>query len=262
MFDIHSHIIPRFDDGVTSEEAAIELLSREAEGGTMAIFATPHVESARDLDASPIILEKVEEVRRLVAEAGIAIEVYSGAELYPSMGIVEALAAGKPITLAGRGKHVLVDLPMGTFPMDFDQVLYEIQSFGVTPILAHPERVGPFQNAPDKLREYVDRGIPCQINSRSLTGRYGKRAQELGFYFLKRRWAHFLASDAHAPGQQPILRAGMDTLEGKIDGDYLRMITVTSGKCVAEGRDLPPLPATPVEEPKRTWIGRLLARNV
>lgn len=264
MVDIHSHIIPRIDDGVQSEEAAIELISREGSGGTRTIIATPHVQSDKDITDSPQIPQRLDALRELLRQSNVNVEVVPGAELYPSKGILRGLDEGLPVTLAGKGKHVLVDLPMSFFPMDMDEILFEIQSRGVTPILAHPERSGPFQENPKRLEEYVRRGVACQVNARSLRGKYGPRAEECAFMFLNARLAHFLASDAHAPRPQPILAAAKEDLGDEIDEAYWTLLTVTSGACVLNGETLPTLPEAPIRErkteTKKGWLQRILKR--
>jgi len=262
MIDIHSHIIPRIDDGVQSEEQAIELIRREGEGGTLTIVATPHVQSDRDLQESQQIVDRLNALREVLDHAGVNVHVVPGAELYPAMGIVKALDEDRPITLAGMKRHVLVDLPMSFFPMDMDNILFEIQSRGVTPILAHPERSGPFQEKPERLFEYVSRGISCQINARSLRGKYGPRAEECAIMFLQQRLAHFIASDAHAPRPQPILAGAREDIGDDIDDEYWTLLTELSGQCVLKGETLPALPpAPPMREKKKGGLfNRLFGR--
>lgn len=258
MIDIHSHIIPRIDDGVQSEEAAIELIRREGEGGTRTIIATPHVQSDRDLKDSQQIVDRLDALREVLREANVNVNVVPGAELYPSMGIVKALDEKRPITLAGKNRHVLVDLPMSFFPMDMDEILFEIQSRGITPILAHPERAGPFQEKPERLQAYVSRGVCCQVNARSLRGKYGPRAEECAVMFLRQRLAHFIASDAHAPRPEPILHSAREDIGDDIDDAYWTLLTVTSGQCVLDGEALPALPPAPeFKEKKKGFFGRL-----
>lgn len=263
MIDIHSHIIPKIDDGVQSDEAAVELITREYEGGTRTMVATPHVQTDHELKNSAQIVERLNTLREVLKQQGVLMNVVQGAELYPMFGILSALDAGLPVTVAGKGKHVLVDLPMGYLPMDMDQLLFEIQSRGITPILAHPERCGTFQESPDKLEPYIERGICCQINARSLKGKYGPRAGECAVMFLRRRLAHFIASDAHAPRPEPILAAARADAGHWIDDAYWRLLTVESGTCLLEGQPLPPLPAAPAEAPapekmkKKGLLGRL-----
>lgn len=262
MVDIHSHIIPAIDDGVQSLEESLELIRYEVAGGTKAFVATPHVYNDQELADSPQIIERLALLREEVAKAGIDVTLHSGAEVYPSMSIATAIDQGRPITVNNLKKHVLVDLPMGSLPMDFDQILFEIQTRGVTPIIAHPERNAVFQHDPKKLAEYVERGIALQVNAGSLKGKYGQAAIGISKYILKKHWAHFLASDAHKPKEVGILREGVDRLADKLPASYITFLTVTCGQCIAEGRTLPPLPQPPKEpEEKKGFFGRMFGKK-
>jgi protein-tyrosine phosphatase len=258
MVDIHCHIIPGIDDGAQSLDESLSLIRMERDGGTRTMVATPHVYTDQELLDSDQIPERLHALRLEVERAGIDIELVPGAEVYPSMGIAKALDMGKPITVNGHRKHMLVDLPMGALPMDFDTILFEIQARGITPILAHPERNAVFQHEPKKLIEYIERGIALQVDAGSLKGKYGQEAIGIANYILKKHWAHFLASDAHKVRPKPMLQEGVSRLSEKLSSDYLQLLTKESGRCVVEGRPLPQLPTVREDpEPKKGFLSRL-----
>lgn len=261
MIDIHCHILPGVDDGAKNLEEAVALVAAEAAGGTRTFIATPHVIERRDFDRFEEFDARLEDLRKALAHAGISAEIFPGGEIYPTPHMITALTEGRPVTLARKGKHMLVDLPMGPLPNDFDSLLYEIQVRGVTPIIAHPERAAPFQNDPDILWPYLDRGMACQVNAASIAGKYGPRAAEVAMLFLKRRWPHFLGSDAHRPSRRPILASSVEALRAGFDDPYLDLLTVGSAECVLAGQPLPPRPSAPPEsEGRKGWISRLFKR--
>jgi protein-tyrosine phosphatase len=263
LFDIHCHIIPAIDDGVQSIEEALELIRKEVEGGTRGFVATPHVYSEQDLRDSQQIVDKTAALRETVAAEGIEVEIHQGAEVYPAWNVIKAVDDGMPITAGGHRKHILIDLPMGPLPMDFSQLLFELRARSLTPIIAHPERCASFQRTPELLKEFLDNGSVCQINAGSTRGKHGERAQEVAFFYLERHWPHFLASDAHKARPDPILGKVVSRLSSRLDAEYLKIISETSGRCIAHGEDLPTLPKpTHVPEPKKTgWIERLRNRG-
>jgi protein-tyrosine phosphatase len=261
VIDIHCHIIPGVDDGVPTVDEAIALIRKEVNGGTEAFIATPHFIDRRDYDRLKNIHELVAQLTQAVTEAGIRVEIYQGGEIYPTMAAVKAYDAGTPMTLAGKQKHMLVDLPMGTLPNDFDLILYELQVRGISPILAHPERNGHFQDKLSHLREYLDRGIACQVNAGSLAGKYGTRAGEVARIILRRRWAHFLSSDAHRAGGSAIMGSARAALKKELDDSYLDIITQGSAEAVIRGDTLPQLPEAPPEPEAKGWLSSIFRKK-
>lgn len=260
MIDIHCHIIPGVDDGVPTVEEAIALILKETSGGTEAFIATPHFIDRRDYDRLKNIEQLVGDLVQAVTAEGIRVEIYQGGEIYPSMSIFRALDTGTPMTLAGKGKHMLIDLPMGALPNDFDSILYEIQVRGIVPILAHPERNGQFQENLGLLAQYLERGIACQVNAGSFRGRYGPRANEVVKVIVRRHWAHFLSSDAHRVGGSPILGTAYASLRGELEDEYLEILTHGSAEAVIRGEPLPELPPAKPEPPAKGWFSKLMRK--
>lgn len=260
MIDIHCHIIPGVDDGVPTIEEALRLIRREVEGGTDVFIATPHFVDSADFKKLEDIADQTRMLSEAVSNAGIKAQIYPGGEIYPSHLAIDAINAGQQLTLAGKGRHMLVDLPMTSLPRDFDQILFEIQSKNIVPILAHPERCGVFQERPELLESYIERGIACQVNARSLVGKYGPRAVEVAWIILRRRWAHFLASDAHRASKLPILGTARMILANELGETYVELITRQSADCVVRGVDLPERPVVEVKEREHKWFTRLLGR--
>lgn len=261
MIDIHCHILPSFDDGVRTMEEAVALIGMEVSGGTKAFISTPHIIDKLDYDRIAELPDRLEAVRQAVKEAGIDVVLYQGGEIYPTANMLKAVDEGKAVTMGGKGKHMLVDLPMGALPNDFDYLLYELKLRGVTPVLAHPERVGPFQQNPDAIREYIDKGIMIQVNTGSIAGKYGPRAVEVGLMYIRQHLAQFLASDSHRPGRRPGLGTCVEALSKEISADYLQLLTVGSPEAVLAGRELPERPpAPPAPKNKGGFFGRLFKR--
>jgi protein-tyrosine phosphatase len=259
MVDIHCHILPAFDDGVRTMDEASFLIQTEVSGGTKTFVATPHVIDKRDFDRLDELPGRIDALREALSRDGVKADIVQGGEIYPTSAMLTAFDAGRPVTVAGLGRHMLVDLPLTALPHDFESLLYELQVRGVTPILAHPERVATFQREPDLLLDHLENGIVCQVNAGSLSGRYGPRAKEVANYILRRRWANFLASDAHRPPRKPILGECVKLLRPELGVDYVEFLTVTCPTCLLTGADLPPRPTPPPVS--RSLLSRLFGRK-
>lgn len=239
MIDIHSHILPAVDDGAQSVEDSIAIGRQEAEGGTTVIFATPHMYNAVDIPRAPGFVELVLKLREEFEKQNVPISVLQGAEVFPMMQIIQAIEDDVPITLGGKRKHILLDLPFGQWPMILGELTFELLTEGITPILAHPERTGPVQESIDVLLPYLEKGVLCQVNAGSILGRFGPMAQRRAHQILDRQWAQFLASDVHRPsGKGPSLKAAKDLLSDLPEA-YVEDITVNNPRHIVEGTSVP-----------------------
>jgi len=156
------------------------------------------------------------------------------------MEILDALKQKAPITLAGKGRHILLDLPLGQWPMIMENLTFELMTRGITPILAHPERTGPVQQSLDFIVPYLERGVLFQVNTGSLTGKYGPQAKIRAREILSKGWAHFLASDMHRASTRGPYLQGARNLLSELTADYLDEITERNPACVLAGKGLPP----------------------
>src|SRR5437588_11796317 len=76
LVDLHSHVLPRVDDGARDDEEALRMLRIAQEDGIATIAATPH---AHHFPAG-LIPERVERLNQLAADAGLTIRVVPGSE--------------------------------------------------------------------------------------------------------------------------------------------------------------------------------------
>ncbi|MEZ0325972.1 MAG: tyrosine-protein phosphatase [Fimbriimonas sp.] len=256
MIDIHCHILPGIDDGAQNLEEAIGIIRAEVEGGTRTFVATPHFIEKVDYNRIGKLPELIALVEEELKKEGIEAEIVQGGEIYPAPAMLRGLDEGLPLTVGGKGKHMLVDLPLSSFPNDIDSLLYELQIRGIAPILAHPERAAFIVQDPERIQRFMEKGVVFQVNAGSLFGRYGPQAKDFAEKILKKRWVHFLSSDSHKPPRAPIMARAVEHLEDILDPDYLEMLTSGSAQCILEGRELPALPQAPPEEPKRGWFTR------
>ena len=127
MVDIHSHIINEIDDGSKSIEMTINMLTKAEESGTTDIIATPHFMRGRFEVEYKEVIEKVEELKKIVKENNIDIKIYVGQEVYYSKNLLEYYN-DKIIGTINNTKYMLIELPMLDF--DIDEVIntiYELQ---------------------------------------------------------------------------------------------------------------------------------------
>lgn len=199
IFDCHTHLLPGLDDGASSWDEAEQLVLDAWNQGVRAILLTPHYLPGSYQASPEVIREQIQELDRRLSGREKPI-LLPGCEAYLMPELPELVRRGEVMTLADRGTHVLVELPLGELPRWADQVLFELALAGVTPILAHPERSAGIQRHPEWLKAAVDRGVMVQVNTKSLEGEYGSAVKKSAWSLARRKLLHFIGSDAHCRG--------------------------------------------------------------
>lgn len=254
--DIHSHILPRIDDGARDMAEALDMLRMAREDGTSTIVATPH--SARTEPER--IRYAVDSLRLEAANAGIDIEILAGCEVKFNADLAEDYRAGKLLTIADEG-YLLVEFSFSrAWNSLVNASLYALQMAGVTAIVAHAERYPVVQERPSILLEMIATGIPVQVNAGSFLGHDGVEEQQTAELLLRAGMVHLLASDGHRRDKrQPLLSSGYRRISELAGPDVAARIEQNAEKIIT-GRTLNLTePDASVLKPASP-LGRLLGR--
>lgn len=201
VVDMHCHILPGIDDGARTWADSLAMAQAAVRAGVTHLVATPHYIEGTYRNPRATVLALVAELRERLAEAGIPLEVFPGAEAHISPDLPARVKAGEVTTLNDGGRYLLVELPYIEVPSWAEDVLFQLQVQGVTPIIAHPERNRGLQKDPGLLYRWVERGALAQVDAASLSGGYGESARRAAGLMLDHRLAQVAGSDAHAPRQ-------------------------------------------------------------
>lgn len=244
MIDIHCHILPEFDDGAKTLEESLAMAEMSASAGVSVVVATPHIGADGNEQVSHSIRESVDALQSAIDDRGIALKVLPGAEVFPSSAVPEWLDDCHPISLGESGNYLLLDCPLMNLPIGLDQLVFRLQARGVTPILAHPERVLPIQRELQLLETLVRNGMLIQLDAMSVLGKNGSAAATTANRLLRHRWVHFLASDAHSSNHsRPQLGQAAQALTGIIGEDRVRQLTWENPQRLLKGKPVPTEPA-------------------
>ncbi|MFA6308718.1 MAG: CpsB/CapC family capsule biosynthesis tyrosine phosphatase [Clostridia bacterium] len=194
--DIHSHILPKLDDGAANMETSLSMLEIASLSNIQNIIATPHF-IVDSLETSiETIDRKCSELNENAKLNGINIKTLPGCEVFISPEIVKLIENGTIATL-NNSKYVLIEFPLISIPPYSGELLYSLQIKGFKPIIAHPERNKEIIKNPGILYEFVQRGIYAQMNANSLTGVFGNEIAKISLKLLEHKLIHFISSDAH-----------------------------------------------------------------
>lgn len=196
MIDVHSHIIPKIDDGCPNLEESYAILEEAIKAGFTDIISTSHYIEDYYETNSKDRHAWVEAMNKVNKENNMQVTLHSGSEIYVTPKLVELIKEKQVGTLADS-RYVLFELPMNSNIKNLDEIIFEIQSHAMVPVIAHPERYAYVQKDPNCLLPYLEKGVLFQANYGSIIGIYGKHARNTVKQLLQADMIHFLGTDVH-----------------------------------------------------------------
>ena len=232
MIDIHSHIIPGVDDGAASWEEAVRMCRMAEQDGINVLVATPHVFNGMESNGHHFE-DALYQLRRRLDEEEIELEILLGAEVHCCPDLPNLLEQEISLTLNGNGRYFLLEFPHSIVPPNSDQLIFQLLTKNLIPIIVHPERNTYLQNHLDLLADFVKQGALCQITAMSVTGDFGLKAEECAHKLLKRNLVHMIASDAHNEAtRKPLLSKARENIRKNFGFDKAQELFETTSRKV------------------------------
>ncbi len=194
--DIHSHFIPGIDDGVQSKDESLHLITQMSHLGYKKLITTPHIFFGVYNNTPEIILSGLEKMRDAVRSAGLNIQLEAASEYFFDEKFIESVKKSNLLTFGD--KYVLFELASMTKPPQLEEMVFELNTLGYKPVLAHPERYVYF-HTPD-LEEYHklhDMGLLFQLNVLSLAAFYSVPIRKYARQLIKSGLVDLVGSDMH-----------------------------------------------------------------
>lgn len=196
MIDIHTHIIPRIDDGAEDLKCTIQMLKNASSEGIEGIVATPHYCIGYGEERYPRIKAKVRMLNMLAERRKINIKIYHGQEVYYTDRIINDYIQNNIGTI-NDSRYMLIEFDLYKFPKGVFSVLYDLQCYGVIPVIAHPERYKYIIENIRFINEFIDEGYLFQLNTGSIDGRFGYKIKKTAKRLVNNHIYSFIGSDAH-----------------------------------------------------------------
>lgn len=195
--DYHSHVLPGLDDGATSLQNAVELVSAMSSWGFERIYCTPHI-NALYRNAPSVIERAFGQLQEALSLNSIDIELACSAE-YRLVPETWPEVLQKNWIMPMEDRYILTELPIShREEMREIRPLEEfrkLMAMGLTPILPHPERY--FYLSHDELLQFVDAGVVIQCNYGSLAGLYGVEARDRARALVSEGIVSLYGTDMH-----------------------------------------------------------------
>jgi len=201
VIDLHCHILPHLDDGPTSWSTSLNMCRQAVAHGIKTIVATPHILNSVYKNNPQDIEEKVKILNQKIKENNIPLQVLPGSEVHLNADIIEAIKKKEILTL-NKSNYILLEFPHTQIPLHIEEILFQIQIMGITPIISHVERNLKFQQKPTLLSQLIQKGALAQITAASLCGFFGPIPKKISQKFLSEELIYSIASDAHTDSEE------------------------------------------------------------
>ena len=254
MYDLHAHILPGVDDGAKSPEDTLAMARVAAENGTRIILCTPHRRDVTENWSVEQIRELLSEMNGRIKSEGIDLKFVLGMENHLDVDLPDEFANGRALPMNGS-RYMLVEMPFFGRPNYIEDVLFKLQVQGVTPVLAHPERIQAFQQDPELLAGFVEQGMLSQVTAGSLLGYFGGTAKKFTAKLLHRNLVHIIAPDTHFPAgpRSPKLPPGVDAVAAIVGEKKAQLMVVDTPRAVLENQPIEVEPAKEARDAKQWW---------
>ena len=221
MLDIHSHILPKFDDGSKSVEMSQEMLRASKEQGVTTIVSTSHFYA--DSENPEHFLKRrrhaAEKVSPLAEELGL--KLYYGAEVLYFPGIAQSEAV-RELAIEGTSL-ILIEMPFISWSEKiFDELQTLCYNSGLHIVLAHIERYRGIQTRAifDKL---LEQPFYFQMNAEAFSSFATRR---LAMKLIERDSLHFLGTDCHnITSRPPNMQVARQAIEKRLSPAAWKTIT-------------------------------------
>ncbi|ARN77756.1 hypothetical protein BST97_06955 [Nonlabens spongiae] len=196
LIDIHNHLLPGLDDGSTSMDTTVEMIELMKACNITNAYVTPHImEDFYELNTQ-LIGDRFAQVQidienNYSQHKGFMID---HASEYMIDSQFETLLEHRDIKCLFNN-YLLCELSYFQKPINLEDILFKMISYGYQPILAHPERYRYLKE--EEFIELHKKGFKFQLNLLSLSGFYGSDARQKALYLLENQRYSFVGTDAH-----------------------------------------------------------------
>ena len=220
LIDLHSHVLPQFDDGSPDVGTSAAMLRREAEQGVDVVCATSHYYAK--YNSIPAFCERrAEALERLSSVLTAELpQVLPAAEVayFPHMEEQDLT----PLCIQGT-RTLMLEMPFADWTgLQLETVEALVLDCRYDVVLVHPERFCFSKSNRHKLEKLAELPIGLQVNAGSLL-RWGTR--RLALDLLQMAQYPLLGSDCHnLTSRPPNLKEGRKVVMQKLGEAFLKKI--------------------------------------
>lgn len=215
LVDIHSHLLPDLDDGVKSVEETIYILGELQKLGYKKVITTPHVLDDYYPNTTKDILSKLNSLQVKIFENKLDIILDAAAEYYLDESFLEKIRSGEQFLTFGDN-YLLFETSFLNKPVFLEEAIFQLNSHGYKPVLAHPERYNYLLEDTNLINKLKDMNLLFQMNLLSLSDFYSPEVKKFSKKLLKANIIDFVGSDCHNALQMNEIKKILDSKTVKL----------------------------------------------
>ena len=255
MIDLHTHMLPDWDDGANDPAEVIKMCHVARRDGIRAVVCTPHIgrmtrhgDDLKSLKARMAVFSELSDQ--------LPVKVYPGAEVFVHAEMVENIKRYE-LTI-NHSHYVFIEFPADSIIPGAKDLFFKLMVAGYIPVISHPERNAAFAERPSLLYDLIKMGSFAQVTAMSIVGEFGPQTKKTAEVFLKHNLVQIIASDAHNAERRPPRLSHAVEEAGKIIGAEKSQAMVTEiPQAIVENRAVPDYGEPENPERRRKWMVKM-----
>lgn len=254
MVDLHCHLLPGVDDGSKSMAISLRLAKEATENGVTHALLTPHHMNGRYVNHKQDVIRRTAEFQKQLKNHDISLTVFPGQEVRINGQLLEALDKDDILFADTGNRYLMLEFPDDDVPHYTNQMIFDLQQRGITPVIVHPERNTKIMAQPDLLYQLLEKGCLSQITASSYVGTFGKKVETFSRQLIEAGQGYVFASDAHdLPGRKYEMRQAFEKLSQEF-GNELTEQYQNNARSIINGANVPLNEMRTIKKKKRFWL--------
>ena len=234
-YDMHSHILPDFDDGAKTVEDSLALIDQLKKQGIYNICLTPHFYT-NELSYDDYIVKRDKAFAKFIPHIPDDVSIVLGCEVY----VTDYLFNNEDISgiTYDNSNYILTEFGYDdSFSERTLQRFYMlIQNHGLNPVLPHVERYHNLIDHPDLIAQLKDIGVMIQTNISCYTQSASFFRKRKMLKLIDRGLIDILGSDTHSMNHNPpnVFREAIQTITQKCGARAVKRMMDNAEKIFTE----------------------------
>lgn len=239
MVDLHCHLLPGIDDGSKSMEISLRMAREATENGVTHALLTPHHMNGHYINHKQDVIRRTKEFQEQINSHNIPLTVFPGQEVRINGQLLEALDKDDILFADTAGKYMMLEFPDDDVPHYTNQMIFDLQRRGITPVIVHPERNTKIMAEPNLLYQLLEKGCLSQITASSYVGTFGKKVENFSCQLIEAGQGYVFASDAHdLPGRKYEMRQAFSKMAHDYGNDLVYRYA-NNARAIINGDNVP-----------------------